>query len=339
MFLMRARPSLAPLVALAFALVFSSACRRRDASESDAREANGAEETSEPGEPAPPPVSLGHSSLTRDGHKRTFAFYAPPDSPDGGKRALVVALHGRFGDGDAQERLSHLSKIAAREGFLLALPDGYRRSWHDLRETGPAAKAGYDDVGFLSDLVARFVSDYGADPNRVYFTGMSNGGFMSGTMACKLAGKVAAFAAVGATGPDAIATKCAPSLPVPALFIVGMNDPLVPYAGGDIANDGSGHGRATGAQDTARFWASANGCGASSTAALPDEDPNDGTRAELVRWDACKDAAEVRLVSIAGGGHTWPRGFKYARERLIGKTSNDFDASEMIWAFFRDKHR
>jgi polyhydroxybutyrate depolymerase len=127
---------------------------------------------------------------------------------------------------------------------------------------------------------------------------------------------------------------------VPALFIVGVDDPLVPYAGGNVAGDESGgHGRNSGARDTAQYWANANGCGTSTPTQLPDTDPNDGTRAELLRWNGCIDGADVELVSITGGGHTWPRGWRYMRERAIGKTSNDFDASEMIWAFFKDKHR
>lgn len=42
------------------------------------------------------------------------------------------------------------------------------------------------------------------------------------------------------------------------------------------------------------------------------------------------------LVSIAalGGGHTWPGGNQYLPERIIGKTSMDIDASEIIWDYF-----
>jgi polyhydroxybutyrate depolymerase len=46
---------------------------------------------------------------------------------------------------------------------------------------------------------------------------------------------------------------------------------------------------------------------------------------------------EVILYSVDGGGHTWPGGFQYLPAWLIGKTSRDIDANEVIWEFFK-KH-
>ena len=43
-----------------------------------------------------------------------------------------------------------------------------------------------DDVGFISLLIDELIIEYGIDPNRVYITGISNGGFMSYTLACEL---------------------------------------------------------------------------------------------------------------------------------------------------------
>ena len=44
---------------------------------------------------------------------------------------------------------------------------------------------------------------------------------------------------------------------------------------------------------------------------------------------------ETRVVD--GGGHTWPGGHQYLPEWIIGKTSRDIDANEVIWDFFK-KH-
>ena len=48
-------------------------------------------------------------------------------------------------------------------------------------------------------------------------------------------------------------------------------------------------------------------------------------------------SAEVRLYTVLHGGHTWPGGWQYLSERLVGKTSRDWSASEAIWAFLKDK--
>jgi poly(3-hydroxybutyrate) depolymerase len=37
---------------------------------------------------------------------------------------------------------------------------------------------------------------------------------------------------------------------------------------------------------------------------------------------------------IIGGGHTWPGGWEYLGEDLIGRTCHDVNACEEIWRFF-----
>jgi polyhydroxybutyrate depolymerase len=38
---------------------------------------------------------------------------------------------------------------------------------------------------------------------------------------------------------------------------------------------------------------------------------------------------------ILNGGHTWPQGYQYLSAAIIGKTSQDMNACEVIWAFFK----
>ena len=68
---------------------------------------------------------------------------------------------------------------------------------------------------------------------------------------------------------------------------------------------------------------------------LPDFYPEDGTTATLAVYQNGTDGAEVRLCTIAGGGHTWPGGAQYLPEAMVGKTSRDFEASAELWAFFK----
>jgi polyhydroxybutyrate depolymerase len=37
-----------------------------------------------------------------------------------------------------------------------------------------------------------------------------------------------------------------------------------------------------------------------------------------------------------GGGHTWPGGPQYLPEAIIGKTSREFNVSELIRQFFKE---
>ena len=49
-----------------------------------------------------------------------------------------------------------------------------------------------------------------------------------------------------------------------------------------------------------------------------------------------RSSTAVALVVAlhGGGGHTWPGGYQYLPEFLIGKTSRDLNATITIWNFF-----
>lgn len=51
-------------------------------------------------------------------------------------------------------------------------------------------------------------------------------------------------------------------------------------------------------------------------------------------YNNCNDQVTVKLVEVVGGGHTWPGGRQYLRERRIGRVSKDINASELILDFF-----
>ena len=48
-----------------------------------------------------------------------------------------------------------------------------------------------------------------------------------------------------------------------------------------------------------------------------------------------RDGTEVVLVRLDGGGHTWPGAAQYLPARLIGRVCRDFDATRVIWEFFK----
>ncbi|QSQ19100.1 dienelactone hydrolase family protein [Pyxidicoccus parkwayensis] len=272
---------------------------------------------------------LQEGTLDSGGKTRSFIYRVPGDK---GPHPLVIALHGRLGQGRNQEQLSHLAELSAREGFIVVVPDGVRRSWADARGVTPASQQGVDDVRFVSDLIDHFVKTAGADPARVYVIGMSNGGIMAVTLACRLSERITAVASVTGGMPESLGTTCAPSRPVPIAFFMGDQDPFMPYAGGALGED---RGRVLPSREAAARWAALDGCAAGpALEELPDVDPQDGTRVERATWKDCHGGAEVRLYTVKGGGHTWPGGTAYARERLIGRTSRDLDASREAWELF-----
>lgn len=283
------------------------------------------------------------------GHTRSWHVYLPPglpaSLPPGQPSAppLVIALHGGGGTGDGFDGMTRnqLTQEAAKRGIVVVFAEGIEKGWNDGRPAISARdkrRAEVDDVAFITALIDRLVADHGIDRRRVYLTGISNGGFMAQRYAIEESHRVAAAAAVTAQVAQAWADRV-PARPVPMLIMNGTEDPLVPYAGGQVTVFGEARGAVLSTADSVVWWARHNRCeGAPEVTALPDTDPDDDTHATVERHGTCADASEVLLVRIEGGGHTWPGGKQYLPRGMIGRASGDVQGAAVIFDFF-SRHR
>lgn len=282
---------------------------------------------------------------------RKYLMYDPRAGADvaGAKRPLVIVLHGGGGMAErfaeAKNDNTSFNRLADAEDFLAVYPQGIEKNWNDGRDVAhiPAQAKGVDDVGFIAALIDRMVATQNVDPARVYATGPSNGGFMSNRLACDLSDKIAAVGIVIATMQKNVLPKCKPSHPISVLIMNGTEDPLVPFGGGDVrlGKRGKSRGEVLSTAQTFAFWLAQAGYKGKGEdlplTALPDVDPDDKTRVYLQQYKG--DAAEVRLYTIQGGGHTWPGARDTALRIVVSATSQDINATQTIWEFFKEKRR
>ena len=276
--------------------------------------------------------SLTHHSLNRDYH-----LYIPSSYRYSTAAPLVIALHGGGGNGHKMEKLSHLSLLADQYGFIVAYPDAVDRHWNDGRglDQYRSQRDNIDDVGFISRMIDAIAGGYNIDKDRVYVTGASNGAMMSLRLGCELADKITALAPVIGSMPENLVAECSPARPIPLMMINGTDDPLVPWEGGYVHIFRKKLGKIISVPQTIEFWVARNGCSPSpQISRVPDADPEDGTSVQKTAYGQCTHGAAVVLYEIKGGGHTWPGGYQYFPEFLIGKTNRDLDASQAIWDFF-----
>jgi polyhydroxybutyrate depolymerase len=286
------------------------------------------------------------SSVDFKGLKRVFRIYIPKSYNKSVSLPLVIALHGKGGKGRSMILLTRrgFNKLADKDSFIVVYPDGIEKNWNDGRmddETNDRAhRENIDDVGFISTLIDFMISNYNADPRRVYVTGISNGAIMSYRLACEISHKITAIAPVDGNISYLILPVCSPTNPVSVLAINNVNDPLVPFEGGEIY----GHfhsvklGEVLSVDESIGFWVKRNGCSLTPVQVEePDRNPRDGTRVTSKHYLNGMEGTEVILYIVEGGGHTWPGGIQYLPEWMIGKTSRDFNAAEVIWDFFK-KH-
>jgi polyhydroxybutyrate depolymerase len=185
-----------------------------------------------------------------------------------------------------------------------------------------------DDVAFLNQMLDALALKYSVDTRRIYATGLEDGGFMALRVGCSMSDRVAAIAAVGAALPKTMI--CLPSRAVPALFMNGTDDPIVPDNGGTYK---PGQFHVLSAEDSAKAWAKFDRCGEKPAQDKISPLQKGGKETKTYAYSGCQDNAQVVLYSVKGGGNTWPGGEQYMTEKEVGKTSDALNANETIWSF------
>jgi polyhydroxybutyrate depolymerase len=310
---MRRSLALVPVLALAVALVLT-ACGGRHP------------------DPAPTPVSypVGSSqhTLTFDGEQRDYRVYVPR-SLTAGPSSLIVMLHGGFGSAEQAELSYGWDRQAEDGGMIVAYPDGIGRSWNGGGCCGPAMKKDIDDVGFIEAMVAEIGTGLALDPQRIFATGMSNGGIMAYRLACE-SDLFAAIAPVSGT----MLVDCDAPRPVSVLHIHGGVDESVPPDG----SVGGGTQNIDGPPlaDVISYWLGADGCGAATVSQYGD-DP----RVQLESALDCDDATAVEYIVISDAGHQWPGSSTSDIQDQLGADppSQLLDATFEIASFFASHPR
>ena len=187
------------------------------------------------------------------GLARTYSLHVPPglEHPAG----LVVNLHGAGAIGAGWEWETNYDAVADAHGFIVVYPDGIDFSWADGRGASVPDRQGIDDVGFITGLVAKLVSDFGVGRPCVRH-GDVGGAFMVNRLACERADVFAAIAPVAGTLGQNVG--CAPSRPVAVLETHGTADPVVPFNGGPMVGRG-GPSDIVSAPEMAARWRQAGG--------------------------------------------------------------------------------
>lgn len=272
------------------------------------------------------PGRYAYTLETPDGRTRAALIDVPTAAFEPGARLpLVFVLHGATSSGAIIARRVGMEGIAEREGFVAVYPSGLNGVWNDGRVGDPRI-GDVDDVGFLLALADALADELPLDPAATFAAGYSMGGMMAIHMACQSNGRIRAAASVASTMPMYLEDECQSAPPTSILFINGTAD-------GVIAFDGSSRGYRS-AQDSASYWIGHNRCRIiGDPYTLPDTDTDDGVLPARVDADDCEGETRVSLLALFGGGHTWP-GHPFAAMLDLGAVSLDFDAGEVIWAFF-----
>lgn len=256
------------------------------------------------------PGSDLNCKFKHDGISRSYLLYAPANYDNSTETALVVDCHGFTETAKAQAGLegwqhyeaglgSGYRLVSDREGFIVATPQGVMNLWT------------HDDVGFVQEVVTKVSAIANIDPDRVYITGISNGGSLNYWTGCEQTTPVfRGFSPVAGHQENPCNSIAEPA---PMIAFHSEFDSVIDY------NEG---------RDSAALWADMNNCQNGPYPSMIFGGPNadtseicitDGPDFELVAcdtsypattcetWDQCDDGIEVVFCTVPGdsyqGGH------------------------------------
>lgn len=305
------------------------------------------------------PVQAGQwkeESLAVGGVERWYRLYTPEGLPP--RAPLVLSLHGGTGSMYTIDKgpTHGWVRLADQHGFALLVPNGSnmktgdtrgrQQFWNDVRADPSESQTQADDLAFMAALLDKVVAQVGADAQRVYVTGNSNGGLMTYRLLMEMPQRFAAAAAFIAHLPVDSTRVHEPRQPVPLLLWSGTEDKLMKYQGGEIPPH---KGLMRSAQDNLAWWLRANRVQTEGVQArlLPDLDPHDGCRVWHKLYSAAPGAhgAPVSFYLGQGGGHAMPSQHDYGSEggvfykALVGKTCKDVDGADVAWEFMQGFRR
>lgn len=281
---------------------------------------------------------LPEFGLDVDGRHRTAKLFVP--AGNGPVRRIVLMLHGAHGN---SERIRHftgygLERLAARERWLVAYPEGVGGTWNDCRSTPayPAHAAEADDGAFLAELIDALRGKHGLAATDVLLAGFSNGGQMAMRFAAEYPRAVGGIAVIAAQLPTHGESRCEAEPPaINSLWFFGSHDPFLPAGGGtSVGPRGESLGDVLSIDATLRAflepWAHVEGPAVNS---LPERDGNTATSVELAEW---RDGRGLRLrrYLLNGSGHVVPQPH-VALPAIAGTAAGDIDFAEAVSEFLR----
>jgi polyhydroxybutyrate depolymerase len=265
--------------------------------------------------------TLVKGKTTWNGISRIYAVYIPQGMP--ANAPMVLFLHATQDGGPTNppwmSQPTTWEPLADSHKFLMVWPVSTYNlrsgQWYwDSDFVDFSFNSEPDDIGYLRNLITSLAAEYRTNPNRVFVSGMSAGGYMTQRVGSELADIVAAIAPV--SGPiwaqpeTQSQNPSLPSRPISVIEFHGTVDQNVPYCGGSHRTVWKEPGNTIAStQESINYWVAANGCSKLSTSE-PVCTSNQGANPKFAGLQAtnCMNGVEVQFVPELGYGHVWVPG-------------------------------
>lgn len=272
-------------------------------------------------------------SDTLESQGRRWTYYSVSPSTPPAPPPLILLFHGTGGSGGGFLDRSGWAEKARQEGLVVVAPSGQppRPDEKPDFSTNPRAwnvgqaffkESNVDDQAFVNDLAGQALRTFHADPRRIYLVGHSNGAAFCFKLA---ANSPERWAGIGCVAGPVVAPVGKLSRAVPTCCVYGVEDPLIPLAGGQ-ANTPWGSRLSTPVAEMLGSWGRA--LGYEGTPQLITED-------DAQRTEHYGDSLEV--IYLKGHGHNYPSPAQPLVDPGFGPIRLDLPVNDRIWDYLKDK--
>ena len=256
-------------------------------------------------------------TLTHKALERYYIIYVPESGVSEASMPVLFALHGYGSTAEIHKNYTNYQPLAETSKFIVIYPQGSYfqgtfTSGNHWNVGSWTAGSTADDVDFINEVIDLVSKKESINQNRIYSSGMSNGGFMSYHLACNLSSRIAAIASVTGSMSKETLENCSPSHPTPILQIHGALDVTVPFNGDSTINMES-------IDNVFNYWTTYNSCDPIPSLIVTDYVD---FSVDYQKYNNCLNNVKVELYKISSMGHTWP-----------GKNNYGISATEEVWNF------
>jgi len=252
------------------------------------------------------------------GAERTYYLDLPADLAEGAP--LVFVLHGYGGTAWSMRNYSGWSEIAANDGVAVCYPQGSNDGGGSPHWNANLGISSTNDHGFLTALAQHLQTEYSLSADCTYSCGMSNGGYMSYSLACNNPDVFRAVGSVTGSMSEYDFDNCNPDEVVSVIHFHGTADNVVSYT-----NGAGGVWGDEGVLEIIDMWTGMMGTTEMVETDLPNLEPVDLSSVEFFRYHGAPEGQEFHHYRVSGGGHQW-----------FGVWGNqDIQSTELLWDFFQ----
>ena len=268
-------------------------------------------------------------SFTHNNIIREYYIYIPSSYTPSSNAPLMFVLHGYGSSATDIMFYSSFQNLAEEDSYIIVYPQGSLLNgvthWHVGGLTiGPTPISALlnsfkyfffptNDVDFIETIIELVDNEYFINNERIYSTGMSNGGYMSYHLACNT-NLFAAVASVSGSMTPETYNNCSPTNATSILQIHGLQDFTVPYNGLPWSKT---------IPEVMGYWSEYNNCNEDPLSSITDL--SDGSYIYFDSYQNCSNTVGVNLISHSTMGHTWP-----------SINNHSMSATAEVWSFFKD---